>query len=219
MIGKDKSDMHTWQGIQILKADKGCQNYQAEINVYLAKRLCWWLNNSDLDTLLQPIPNEMNGAGAWVDLAGLPTPQNQLEVLLRDLELGKMDSIGTFESHLDELHANYVNYEWKYLKRLIQHQTGKAFTSLQKTELAELIERGLKSEQMLFQLRLDDASREFTPFMQTGSGLDGSSQERQTDFDVVAGKFETNSFLIEYRNSMEQFEQQAQKHIKLLRGQ
>lgn len=219
MIGKDKSDVHSWQGMKILKADKGCEYYQAEIDVYLARRLCWWLDKSNIDALLQPASDETNCTGAWVDLAGLPTPQNQLEVLLRDVEQGKIDSVEIFESHIDELHANYVNYEWKYLKRLIQHQTGKTFANLQKTELAELIERGLKAEQMLFQLRLDDASKEFAPFVQTGFGLDGSSQERQADFDAVAGKLETHLFLIEYRNTMERFERQTQKHLQFLREQ
>jgi hypothetical protein len=219
MIGKDNSDIHAWQGMKILKADKGREYYQAAIDVYLAKRLCWWLDNSNIDALLEPAASgETNGTGAWVDLAGLPTPQNQLEILLRDAEQGKFDSIKMFESRIDEMHANYVNYEWKYLKRLIQHQTGKTFASLQRTELAELIEQGLRAEQTLFQLRLDDASREFAPFVQTGFGLDGGSQERQADFEAVAGKLENHLFLVEYRNRMEQFEQQAQKHIRLLRG-
>ncbi len=218
MVSKSKIETPVWQGIKIMAIETGIDIYQAAIDVYLAKRLCWWLDNCDLNSLLEPASNETESAGPWVDVAGLPTPQRQLEAVLQDLEQGHIDSTETLESRLDELHANYVNYEWKYLKRMVQHQTGKAFVDMTREDLAIVIERGLKADQMLFQLRLDDASKEFAPIVQTGFGLDGGSQERQADFDAVAGKPENNLFLVEHREKMTKFDRVAKKQIQLLRN-
>src|SRR5674536_16760 len=91
--------------------DRGIELYQTGINKFLGNSLIKRLEkrqfktNEELQRRLEP--DQQQGRGEWVDLAGLIAPKNEIEKLLNDVESGKVGSVEELAKSFLELHNSY----------------------------------------------------------------------------------------------------------------
>ena len=67
--------------------------------------------------------------------------------------------------------------------------------SISAAEIIKLVRRWQESVTRLDELLYEDARKEFSLTSMTGFGVDGSSVEKQQDFEGVRGDFENNPFV------------------------
>ena len=94
--------------------DRGIELYQTGINKFLGNSLIKRLEkrqfktNEELQRRLEP--DQQQGRGEWVDLAGLIAPKNEIEKLLNDVESGKVGSVEELAKSFLELHNSCLLY-------------------------------------------------------------------------------------------------------------
>ncbi len=143
------------------------------------------------------VPNISEGSGKWVDIAGMIAPWGVIDILLSDVESGRIASVDALQSAFASIHANYYTYEWTWAYEVIKEFYGVDLSSASVDVLVDLIEKWKKSVVWLDEMLLEDARKEFTLSAMTSFGADGGKEERELDFVEVRGAlFESDPFVI-----------------------
>lgn len=59
------------------------------------------------------------GTGRWTDLCGLLLPESELERMVNDIKNGDISSISDLQARFEDIHRNYVAYQWAWVRPLI----------------------------------------------------------------------------------------------------
>ncbi len=140
------------------------------------------------------------GKGNWIDMGGLIAPQNEVEKILLHIEENKISDICAIQGLLKELHQSYYEFEWNWASELIEWRMKKSIDQVTIDEAIGLVEQWKKSVVALDQMLYNDARKEFQLSSMIGFGIDGDLQTQQADFEVVRGKFESNSLVGQIKN-------------------
>lgn len=140
-------------------------------------------------------PTESKGSGEWLDLAGLILPKEPLDALLSDIEQGEITSLEEVECFFRLVHGRYYSLEWTWAYEMIELYYEVDLRSISAAEIIKLVRRWQESVTRLDELLYEDARKEFSLTSMTGFGVDGSSVEKQQDFEGVRGDFENNPFV------------------------
>lgn len=132
------------------------------------------------------------GSGRWVDLSGLITPLEALEVLFKSVERGDVTSIEEINAMFANIHRNYYSYEWTWSFETLKEYSGLDMSDIRLDELIKFVERWRSSVLEIDSYLYEDARKEFSLLKMTGFGVDGTEWERHLDFESVRGEFETN---------------------------
>lgn len=121
----------------------------------------------------QPSPD---GAGEWVDMAGMYTPKVLIDKLLDDIDSGKFSDMAALRTRLAEIHAGYAS-----------HAASWTIAQLGHTSPAEAIERGKLAEIQIVKAAEKDALKDASAPMATGYGIDAFGDETivEADFQAV----------------------------------
>ena len=209
-ISGEVSDSYAFNNMKIKgpSLDRGIWLYQTGINKFLGNSLIKRLektefrSNEELQSRL--LPDQEIGAGEWVDLAGLITPQQRVDTLLDDIESGKIDTIGEVEETFRHMHSKYYEWEWTWACERLEEEAGKSVDRFTADDVVMMVERWKKSVIDLDRMLYEDARKEFTLSSMTGFGIDGGEEVKKRDFEQVRGEFESNSVVAA-----------IQEHIKL----
>ena len=142
-------------------------------------------------------PTTPIGSGEWVDLAGLLAPEEAVEQMLLDIENGAINPLEQVEEYFRLMHEKYPEYEWAWAVDVLQRHLEKSVDEITPDDIIELTTRWKDAVVELDRMLRADAGKEFTATAQTGYGLDGDREAKQTDFEQVRGTFENNSFVRE----------------------
>lgn len=148
-------------------------------------------------------PDTDIGLGKWIDLAGMLAPEEVVIRLLDDIESGVVASLEELNVRFGVMHANYTRYEWTWAADVLQKLLGKTLDEMTAEDIIEMIHRWKTAVVNLDHQLHADAKKEFSPTVQTGFGLDGDEDTKQSDFAAVRGTFEADGFVAE-----------IQKHIQ-----
>ena len=140
-------------------------------------------------------PTATEGCGEWLDLSGLFLPKEELDRLMDRIEKGEIASLPVIEDFFASLHGRYYDMEWTWAYDKIQEYYQVDLTSISAEKIIELVRRWQGSVVGLDELLYKDARKEFSLTSMTGFGVDGSAKEKQEDFEVVRGMFESNPFV------------------------
>jgi len=188
--------------------DRGIELYQTGINKFLGNSLIKRLEkrqfktNEELQRRLAP--DQQQGRGEWVDLAGLIAPKNEIEKLLNDVESGKVGSVEELAKSFLELHNSYYDWEWTWVCERIEEETGISVNRMTADNVVSIVEKWEKSVIDLDNLLYEDARKEFTLSSMTGFGIDGGDEVKKLDFEQVRGEFESNSVVAAIQEHIEQ---------------
>ena len=178
---------------------KGIELYEMALSQFIGNQLIAQLNGQNITSqteLIQRLTGSELGTGDWVDLSGLLAPKSEVDQLLLQIADGQLDLDG-IQQALNALHAHYPNFAWNWAKELIETQLGKSFQDVTVIELIAIVEQWKKSVTTFDDLILRDAKKEFSAIAKTSYGVDGTTADKQHDFDAVRGTYEDNSFVKE----------------------
>ncbi len=130
-----------------------------------------------------------------MDLAGLILPREPLEALLQDIEQGEIASLEDVECFFRLVHGRYYSLEWTWAYEMIERYYGVDLRSISAAEIIDLVRRWQECVIRLDEMLYEDARKEFSLTSMIGFGVDGSSKEKQQDFEGVRGDFMNNPFV------------------------
>jgi hypothetical protein len=201
--------------------DRGIELYQTGINKFLGNSLIKRLEkrqfktNEELQRRLAP--DQQQGRGEWVDLAGLIAPKNEIEKLLNDVESGKVGSMEELAKSFLELHNSYYDWEWTWVCERIEEEIGISVNRMTVDNVVSIVEKWKKSVIDLDNLLYEDAKKEFTLSSMTGFGIDGGDEVKKLDFEQVRGEFESNSVVAAIQKHIEQKKALGDELIKRMK--
>jgi len=138
----------------------------------------------------------------WTDLSGLLIARERLDAIHADLESGKVKDLRAVSLALDGGFDAYEADEWEWIRRAYAERYGKLPHKLKGDELAWVAAGYKKARGKFLKMVLADAQKEFDELAQIGFGVDGSTADRQADFEAVRGKFEDDKFVNQMRAEM-----------------
>ncbi len=201
----EKTEVYSYKNCKIKKTFlvKGIDLYTYAINKFLGKSLIDKLEKadyksiSDIRQLLKP--ENSNGLGEWVDMAGLLAPKreiNKLITAIENYEAGPED----IQLQLEKMHEDYDKLAWSWSCQKLEEYWGKTIEEVEIKDIIDTIELWKSSVIKLDQSIYSDARKEFDQTTKTGFGIDGNEEERLLDFESVRGSFENNTFVKEVQN-------------------
>ncbi len=140
-------------------------------------------------------PTEPEGAGEWLDLAGLILPKQMLDDLLEKVESGAISELKEIETFFRGAHRRYYDLEWTWAYQMIETYYGLDLQAVTAARIVALVRKWQDSVIRLDELLYADARKEFSLTSMTGFGVDGSVKEKREDFEGVRGDFENNPFV------------------------
>lgn len=205
-VSGETSEEYAYQSARIKNGslEKGIVLYSKAINKFLGNSLIKRLEKQEFRTheeIRQRLqPDTPAGCGEWVDLAGLIVPQKAIEVLIREIETGKIHTAGQIQASLEELHRNYYTLEWTWAWEKICSWYGVRLSTITAEDIIRIVNIWKDAVVSLDEMLYADARKEFSLVAQTGFGVDGSNHQKQMDFEQVRGDFESNPFVETVRN-------------------
>ena len=187
---------------------KGINFYQTGINKFLGNSLIKRLEkmnfktNNELQKRL--VPDQPMGEGEWVDLAGLITPKKAVDLMLADIESGKVKTIEKLTETFREMQKSYYAWEWTWSCERIEEEEAKPVYKLTAKDIIRIVEQWKKSVIELDRLLYEDARKEFRLSSMTGFGIDGGDEVKKLDFEQVRGEFESNSVVAAIQEHIKQ---------------
>jgi NDP-sugar pyrophosphorylase family protein len=183
---------------------KGIYLYEMGIYKFLGNSLIKRLEGTvfgSIDEIRERLkPDNTQGLGEWVDMAGLITPKSIVEKLIARVENNVVESIEQLNNEFVKIHSDYDSLEWTWTIDKIQEKLGKTIAKITVKDIMELVEKWKHAVVTLDEMLYEDAKKEFTSEVKTGFGVDGDDTDRQKDFESVRGDFDKHPFVLEVKN-------------------
>jgi hypothetical protein len=201
---------------------RGMKLYNMGIDKFLGNSVITHINGKEFKSVEELRnylkPNSDVGKGEWIDLAGLIAPKSEIEKMLSDIENNKLNNLTDIENFLKKLHQSYYDIEWNWSAGLLEKRMGKTIDEITPADLVKLVERWRESVIELDKMLYEDAKKEFQLSAMTGFGSDGDAKTKMADFEMVRGKFETNSFVSEILTHIEKKTQLGERAIAQIKA-
>ena len=197
----ETSEVYSYQSACIKNSSlvKGITLYSKAINKFLGNSIIKRLekthfnSNQEIRERLQPTIER--GSGEWLDLSGLIAPKAEIDKLISGIETGIITSLETIHTTFAELHKNYYDLEWTWAYEVMQKWYGKSISKITAEDITEIVNIWKDAVVSLDEMLYADAKKEFSMTAKTGFGVDGNSQQKNTDFEQVRGAFDSNPFV------------------------
>lgn len=228
------SDHGLYGGIQIPAVSRSIELYQLAIDKYCGdvflQRIEALMNaeqdhfaNASLSdrfaSLGQLLARKVDlGISGWADVAGLLTPQSALQGLLEDIQASRLGNLADIGMRFEALHTNYKEYEWSWVLDQLETKQGRSLMEWSKEDFIAILEKGLRANEKLTRLHIEDAAKEFDVSTRIGYGVDGSSQDKSNDFEAVCGTLETNKTVKMVRIMLEEKSERFRQVLQQIGG-
>ncbi|PWE00268.1 DUF4954 family protein [Marinilabilia rubra] len=174
--------------------ERGIRLYETGISKFLGNGLLKILESKEYDSIeelrkaLKPSSDE--GTGQWIDMAGMIVPKEKVLELVEDVEKGKINTLREIDNIFQSWQNSYYQWVWNWSVKVFKDELDIDINSITRGELLDFISRWEHAVLSLDQMMFEDARKEFTLKAQTGFGMDGEDEIRNTDFEQVRGAFE-----------------------------
>jgi hypothetical protein len=147
----------------------------------------------------------------WVDIGGQMMPAGRIEGLHADVESGKIAGVAAFEKALDAIQAAYAEDEWAWVREPYKHVFEADLDALTAEGADQIAAQLLADQSKFLKLILIDAGKEFDTVTQVGFGQDGSPEDVAADFEAVRGTFDSNKFVKQMQQAIEDLDARIAK--------
>lgn len=176
-------------------AEKAIEMYRRNAEIFL------------MEKALESLANKQENATAvfsdyWVDIAGLLMPKERLKTLWEKIETGEIDSIETFNSHIQNIHKSYQIDQQIWANEKLKEALKVDIESISSENLEKLKERYRILRNEFSDSVLIDAKKEYSQRSRTGYAFDGCENEKEIDFEQIRGVFDENEFVKELRKDI-----------------
>ncbi len=211
-------DIVTISGAQVKRVllRGGIKYYRSGIHTYLLDKVVSRIEGAveqgggGLSQALAASPDAVYSE-KWVDIGGQMMPAKRLEDLYAAVESGKIAGLETFELALDAIHDAYAEDEWAWVRHAYKKIFGTDLDTITASDSESIAEQLLAVQGKFLSLILIDAGKEFDETTQTGFAQDGSDADRAADFKAVRGEFDTNKFIKQMRQAIEDLNTRIEK--------
>lgn len=197
----ETSDTYTYQSCKIKSSSlrEGLKYYHMAIKKFLGNSIISRLKDcpchNDMEIRERLCPDGDVGLYQWCDLAGLLAPSAEVDLLIADIESGKINRIDEVDIVLKRLHEDYYRLEWVWAWDKIKEYYGVSLETITAKDIIEMVEKWKEAVVGLDNLIYEDTKKEFSLSSHTSFGMDGNSKDQKTDFEQVRGVFEKNAFV------------------------
>ena len=147
----------------------------------------------------------------WVDIGGQMMPADRLKELYQAVEAGKISDVESFESALDTIHSHYEEDEWAWVRQAYKKVFEVDLDQITSDQAVTIADKLLADQSKFLKLILIDASKEFDDVTQVGFGQDGEEADRAEDFQAVRGTYDTNKFIKQMNQAIEDLNTRIEK--------
>lgn len=200
-VSGETSEEYTYQSVHIKNRAlyKGIKFYSMAIHKFLGNSLIKRLENfsfeSDEDIRQCLKPDMEKGSGEWIDLSGIIAPQKEIEYLIHRIETSEITCVTQIEREFEWLHNNYYRMEWTWAWEVMQTWYNITPETVTAADVIRIVNTWKEAVVLLDQMLYEDARKEFSLTARTGFGVDGTSRQKEMDFEQVRGAFENNPFV------------------------
>ncbi len=213
-----------YKGIVInrFRIDYSCDNYEMAIRIFIGDCLVDQIEQLNQDASFEDVlsifkPTENSELYDWRDLSGLLAPAPKVEEIIQSIESGEIKNIQDIQQKFNKLHSEYEADKWAWCCSLIEQRLGTICQEITLNNLGHMIAEWKNSCARLREMVEKDSRKEFDATSQIGFGADGDDQDRQLDFDLVRGDFETNEFIKTLQADTAKVEQRAEQVVEFLK--
>ena len=130
-----------------------------------------------------------------MDLSGLIVPKQAVKDEI-DRIVGNPDStLEETESFFQAMHRRYYDMEWTWVCSIMPRWYGKTVDRLSPGDIIRIVRQWNEAVVSLDRMLYDDARKEFSMISRIGFGVDGSTRQRDFEFEQVRGEFENDAFV------------------------
>ena len=200
-LSGETSEAYSYQSAKIKSSslEKGLKLYEIAIHKFMGNSIIKRLENihfKNNDEIRQRLhPDTLIGNGEWVDIAGLIAPKSEIDNLLTNIENGSVNRLKEINACFGEMHLNYYTYEWTWVYGKIKDFYGIDPEQITAQQIIEIVNNWREAVVGLDRMVYEDARKEFSLSAKTGFGADGTTSEKELDFEQVRGDFENNTFV------------------------
>lgn len=197
--------------------------YEMGIKIFLGKCLINKLKDITANDKFEELKAKLaevnqEDKSEWIDVCGLLAPYSTIRNLINEVAEGKVKDVNQLQMALSIIHQNYNNAEWNWCADLIESRYGKKINELTREDFVHIIKEWKENSIKLNHMVAKDAQREFDLFSKISFGIDGSTEERDKDFEAVRGTYEGNKFVKQLENENKSTEEKANQLLMLLEG-
>lgn len=218
-----KQETVFYKGIRIkrlmLKSTR--KYYDMAISIYIGNQII-----KKLETIKEPKSIESIREGLltrnshipdkWIDLAGMIVPDQEMEVLIKDINAGSIKSLDEISSGLKRIHDSYDSYVWDWTTRILSERYDMDVRNIEASQLLELLSKWETESIKLDRMILNDAAKEYDDSSKLGFGVDGDQEIINQDFEAVRGTPDENKFIVGINQEIIQIEEKAAELRKIL---
>ena len=197
----ETSECYSFQSTTIKNSslNKGIDLYTLAVHKFMGNSIIKRLEGapfSDLNELHDRLkPTDSLGEGEWIDLSGLIVPKQAVKDEI-DRIVGNPDStLEETESFFQAMHRRYYDMEWTWVCSIMPRWYGKTVDRLSPGDIIRIVRQWNEAVVSLDRMLYDDARKEFSMISRIGFGVDGSTRQRDFDFEQVRGEFENDAFV------------------------
>lgn len=197
----ETSECYSFQSTTIKNSslNKGIDLYTLAVHKFMGNSIIKRLEGapfSDLNDLHDRLKlTDSLGEGEWIDLSGLIVPKQAVKDEI-DRIVGNPDStLEETESFFQAMHRRYYDMEWTWVCSIMPRWYGKTVDRLSPGDIIRIVRQWNEAVVSLDRMLYDDAHKEFSMISRIGFGVDGSTRQRDFDFEQVRGEFENDAFV------------------------
>ena len=197
----ETSECYSFQSTTIKNSslNKGIDLYTLAVHKFMGNSIIKRLEGapfSDLNDLHDRLKlTDSLGEGEWIDLSGLIVPKQAVKDEI-DRIVGNPDStLEETESFFQAMHRRYYDMEWTWVCSIMPRWYGKTVDRLSPRDIIRIVRQWNEAVVSLDRMLYDDARKEFSMISRIGFGVDGSTRQRDFDFEQVRGEFENDAFV------------------------
>ena len=165
---------------------------------------------SAVDQALKSSPNAIF-SDDWVDLGGQLMPRDRLQLLSQGIESGRLPDVEAVYRELAHIHEQYCEDEWLWVKWALKKVLDVDLDQPTSAQIAQVIDQWQTARKDFLDAVLVDATKEFDRHSRIGFGTDGVEDQADQDFQAVRGDYDSNKFVLQMREEIEQLVSRAEK--------
>ena len=198
-----KQEYVTHKGIHInrLMLRTSRRYYETAISVYFGRLIINRLKNISDFASIENIRNTLKpGVGEislkWVDLLGMFSSENAINLLLDGIKSDKISSVDELQNGLKSIFEDYETESYAWGTEQIKNYLDIDVSTISKDELLKIITEWKINSLKMNTMILKDGEKEFDQNSKLGFGNDGDKTTQDADFEAIRGTYETNSFIV-----------------------
>jgi len=232
MIAKEQAydgvDVYHFNGVSIRRSSltNGIRLYTLYLDFFYGLTLSSYfvggMNSSSTTYLDKELDEEeMKQLAAWHDLSGAILPQETVMNLIASINECEINSVEELNNALWLTEEQLNEFRLLHLSSILYPLHKKGASIEKPSTLSFIFDQWSESVDELFDLVLEDASKEFLPEMRVSSGIDGGGFENFTgipysDFTAVNGTMEEHPFVEGLQEMRQQMKKQAENTKRLV---